>query len=185
MQSRLLGSISDTIFSILLWWLARSAFNSARCDAPKRRGEISRTSIPSGGNSTRRSFLGFVGAGMRLNQRDSTMNLEHAESTNRSKTPPCMRCEGHYALNSFSLMNCSKLHIELLKNLQIAKTRCRNLKATFFSETFVGHSCGAPCVTLTLVGHSCRTLLSDILVGHSCGTLLFVTLAGQTCETVL
>ena len=37
----------------------------------------------------------------------------------------------------------------------------------------------------TLVGRSCRTLLSDTLVGHSCGTLLRNTLVGHFCRTLL
>ena len=72
---------------------------------------------------------------------------------------------------------------------------CKHVqKATYVQMTLVGHSCGT-LLWVTLVENSCGTLLRDTLVGHSCGTLLrdtlssrtllWDTLLGHSCRTLL
>ena len=68
-----------------------------------------------------------------------------------------------------------------------SKTNAQPICDTLVGDTLVGHSCRILLSLLwhTLVGHSYGTLLWDTLVQRSCGTLSWDTLMGHSCRTLL
>ena len=135
--------------------------------------------------------------------------IEEVESCSSCKQPVTVQSEGN-SLSCWThkiIPKINKMEPTNPNANTYSKTNTQTIFDNLVGDTFVGHSCrthsfrkplwdtlvhscGTPCMTLTLLGHSCvghfcMSLLWDTLVGHSCRTLLWGTLAEHSCRTLL